>query len=627
VRADQCAIDVGGLGAGVYDRVAEIVSSPEWDGPPCEIVQVNSSESPIDAKKYTNKRAEMWGETKEWLEKQPAQIPDSDELQADLTQIKYSYDSNNALKMEKKEDMKKRGFRSPDMADALGLTSPSLTLMDMLKAQGVSVEGERESRTYKVKKELVTGTDVLEEEPWLGKYIPLVPMYGEEVNVNGKRYFKSLHRDAHDSQKAYNYLRTTGIELIGLTPKAPYVGPKGAFNTDANKWDTINTTAHGFVEYDGQIPPQRQQLDASAAGILREAMSAHDDVKAVLGMFDASIGNRSNETSGKAIMARQREGDTGTFHFLDNRNRAIEHGGRIVMDLIPHYYTTERILRCVQEDGESYTVPLGVPVAHKSQLEALLSPQQPQGQAPQGQAPQTHDGAPAPQGPPQYVPVPPQVQAQLSPEQARQLAAITKVFDLTVGKYGVAIQAGPNFTTRRQEAAEQMMEFIRIFPQAAGYIGDLLAKNLDWPGSEQVAERLKAMLPPQAQGNIDPMVQQLQQTLQQQGQQAQQTIAQLQKQIGELTQKVNDKSAQNHIDAHKADTDRIEALADAFSKGLHVSIAADGSINGQPLVPPGAMQGGFAGMPPQGAMPGMMPMAPPQQQPGMPKGPVPGMPQ
>jgi hypothetical protein len=122
IKADQCAIDVGGLGAGVYDRVAEIVKSPEWDGPNCEIVQVNSSESPLDAKKYTNKRAEMWGEIKEWLGKQPAQVPDSDELQADLTQIRYSYDSNNALKMEKKEDMKKRGLRSPDMADALGLT-------------------------------------------------------------------------------------------------------------------------------------------------------------------------------------------------------------------------------------------------------------------------------------------------------------------------------------------------------------------------------------------------------------------------------------------------------------------------------------------------------------------------
>lgn len=117
VGARQCAIDVGGLGAGVYDRLKELVDESE-----CEIVAVNSSESPIDAKKYTNKRAEMWGEIKEWLVAQPASIPDSDELQADLTQIKYSYDSNQALKMEKKEDMKKRGFRSPDMADSLGLT-------------------------------------------------------------------------------------------------------------------------------------------------------------------------------------------------------------------------------------------------------------------------------------------------------------------------------------------------------------------------------------------------------------------------------------------------------------------------------------------------------------------------
>jgi hypothetical protein len=115
--ANQCAVDVGGLGAGVYDRLKELVLSSE-----CDVVQINSSESPIDAKKYTNKRAEMWGLTKEWLLAQPAEIPDTDELQADLTQIRYSYDSNNALKMEKKEDMKKRGFRSPDMADALGLT-------------------------------------------------------------------------------------------------------------------------------------------------------------------------------------------------------------------------------------------------------------------------------------------------------------------------------------------------------------------------------------------------------------------------------------------------------------------------------------------------------------------------
>jgi len=117
VKPDQVAVDVGGLGAGVYDRLQEMIPYGSTD-----LVQVNSSESPYDAKKYTNKRAEMWGEMKAWMEAQPAQIPDSDEMQADLTQIRYSYDSNSALKMERKEDMKKRGFRSPDTADALGLT-------------------------------------------------------------------------------------------------------------------------------------------------------------------------------------------------------------------------------------------------------------------------------------------------------------------------------------------------------------------------------------------------------------------------------------------------------------------------------------------------------------------------
>lgn len=117
VNADQCAVDIGGLGAGVYDRLLEVVDKSK-----CKVVSVNSGSAPIDAQKYTNKRAEMWGEIKLWLAAQPAQIPDSDELQADLTQIRYKYDSNSALVMEKKEDMKKRGFRSPDMADSLGLT-------------------------------------------------------------------------------------------------------------------------------------------------------------------------------------------------------------------------------------------------------------------------------------------------------------------------------------------------------------------------------------------------------------------------------------------------------------------------------------------------------------------------
>lgn len=457
-----------------------------------------------------------------------------------------------------------------------------ITLLDMLKVQGVEVKGTRKTKTYKVEKQLVTGTDVLETEPWKGKYIPIVPMYGEEVNVNGKRYFKSLHRDAHDSQKAYNYLKTTGIELIGLAPKAPYIGPKGAFVTDSAKWQSANTEAHPYMEYD-VVPnapdggkPQRQVLDASAAGVMREAMAAHDDVKATLGMFDASIGARGNETSGKAIMARQREGDTATFNFIDNRNRAVEHGGKIILDLIPHYYTAERILRCVQEDGESYVVPLKTPVVEKSALEALMSPEPVQQSKP---------------AVPQYVAAPQPAQAMaLAPEKQRELQAITKIFDLGVGKYTVTVSAGPSYSTKRQESAEQMMEFIRIFPQSAAFIGDLLAKNLDWPGADQVAERLKAMLPPQAQGQVQPIVQQLQQTLQAQGAQAQKVIGELQEQIKSLTARVEDKKAENTLKGYDSHTKRIDTLVDAAGKGIFVETDAAGNVRvvpgPKPLVVP-----------------------------------------
>jgi len=115
IEADKVFIDVGGLGAGVYDRLCELVDSRK-------LVAVNFGEKPLDASKYSNKRAEMWGEMSDWFDDEPVQIPDDDMLQADLTQIRYSYDSNGRLVMEKKDDMKKRGFRSPDMGDSLALT-------------------------------------------------------------------------------------------------------------------------------------------------------------------------------------------------------------------------------------------------------------------------------------------------------------------------------------------------------------------------------------------------------------------------------------------------------------------------------------------------------------------------
>lgn len=330
---------------------------------------------------------------------------------------------------------------------------------ELIDVLGVTVAASRPTKRWRVTRCVMTGAEVLEEKVWPGKYIPIVPVYGEELNIEGARTFRSLIRDAKDAQRMFNYWRSATAELVALAPKTPFIGPEGAFDIDADKWATANSATHPFIRYAGQIPPQRQPFVGVPAGTMQEALSADTDMKSIMGMYDASLGARSNETSGKAIMARQREGDVSTFHFIDNLSRAIRHGGAILLDLIPRVYTAGRVARVLGEDGGEQKVALGQPV------------------------PVAADGRPVADG---------------------QQAAAMRVFDLTAGKYDLTVTAGPSFTSRRDEAATQMIEMVRAFPAAAPIMGDLIAKNLDWPGADEIERRLKSMLPPQAQQQMDP---------------------------------------------------------------------------------------------------------------------------
>ena len=393
---------------------------------------------------------------------------------------------------------------------------------DVFQALGIQVVGERETKSWKVTQRLLTGAEVLETNPWAGKYIPIVPVYGDEVNVEGKRYFRSLVRDAKDPQRMLNYWRTTSTELVALAPKAPFIGPKGAFRDDVDKWNTANTQNHAFIEYNGAVPPQRQPFSGPPAGAIQEALNASDDLKSIMGIYDASLGAASNETSGRAILARQREGDVSTFHFIDNLSRAIRHTGRILIDLIPTVYTGERIIRVLGPDGkEPRNVQLGQ--AQPGQQ----GPQQP-AQGPQ-QAPQG-DGMPT-----------------ATPQQ------IERIYDLGAGRYDLTVETGPSFTTRREESAQQMLELLRVYPGAAPIMGDLLAKNLDWPGADEIAKRLHALLPPQVQGqNPEAMA------LQQQLQQAQQIVMQLQQQLQQANADKSIEAEKVKIDGYNAETNRLK---------------------------------------------------------------------
>lgn len=402
-----------------------------------------------------------------------------------------------------------------------------MRIKDILDAQGITVVGERDTKTNKVKQKIISGAEVLEENEWAGKYIPIVPVYGDEVMVEGKRHWISLTRWAKDPQQMFNYWRTASTELVALAPKAPYLGPKGAFNTDANKWATANNVSYSYIEYDGAKMPERQPFAGPPAGALQEALNASDDMKSTMGIYDAALGARSNETSGRAILQRQRESDTATFNYIDNLSRAIRHAGRVMVDLIPKVYNAPRIIRVIHEDGSNESVPINQPF--------------------------TPDQAKSPQA-----------QAYEAGKTQETVDGLTRIYDVTTGKYDVTCEAGPSFSTKREEAAAQMMELGRMFPPMMQVAGDLLVKNLDWPGADDIADRLKAMLPPQLQGQ-SPQVMQMRQQMQQMDQMAKQAVGQLNQQIAQLQQQLQQEKSHDAQAMLQADIDRKKLEIDEYN--------------------------------------------------------------
>ena len=394
-------------------------------------------------------------------------------------------------------------------------------LMNFMAVQGVTTVNSRITKTHKVRRYTMTAVEILDEIEWPGMYIPIVPVYGEESWVEGKRYFKSLIRDAKDPQRIYNYWRTASAELVALAPKAPFVGAVGQFDTDGSKWATANTESHPYLQFDADEvgnPPQRQPFAGPPAGALQEALNAADDMKSVIGIFDSALGAASNEVTGKAIIERKRQADRTTYHFNDNLNRAITHAGKIILDLIPHVYTEGRMIRVLGEDDTPENIPLNQPI-----------PMMQQGQ----------------------------------PVMDQQGMPITHIHDLTKGKYDVIVRPGPSYATRREEAAAQMMELLRVFPQAAPYVGDIFAKNLDWPGADQIAERLEMVMG----GSNAPDAEK--EMLGTQLKAAMDYIAKLegdqnidQQKVALDAQKVGLSAKKVGIDQFKAETDRMEAEAE-----------------------------------------------------------------
>jgi hypothetical protein len=320
-----------------------------------------------------------------------------------------------------------------------------------IQLSGLTELRRRTVKFHKVTRKIISGVEVLEGDgkdgEWPGSTIPICPVWGEEIILDGKRHFRSMIRDAKDPQAMHNFWRSATTELVALAPRAPFIMEEGSIPKGQEaKWQTANNRSHPFLTYTkGSQIPQRQPFAGVPAGALQEAVSANEDMQAITGIYPSSIGARSNETSGKAILTRERQGDISNFHFIDNLSRAIEGAGRILVEIIPSVYTERETIRILGDDMKEKVVLLGQQAGNQP----------------------TQDGQ--------------------------------RLYDLSVGKYDVEVKTGPSYGTQREETRETLIELMRAVPQSASILGDVLIEHMDFQGADKVAKRLQMLLPPAIQ--------------------------------------------------------------------------------------------------------------------------------
>lgn len=312
---------------------------------------------------------------------------------------------------------------------------------EQAKQQGYRIE-ERDS--FKVVQYKITCAEVLEENEWPGLHIPIVPVIGEEVYIGRTVYRHGVVRYAKEPQRMLNYYASAETEVIALQPKAPWIGSEKQFSSHYDIWETANTENHPFLEYTPDPlaggPPQRVAPPVASQAIMLGKQQASEKMRAVVGIYDASLGARSNETSGVAIRRRDAQADTGTFVYHANFSMAIQRTGQIIVDLAPHIYDSYRMIRIIGDDGKHDTAEINKPTLR--------------------------DGMEIVQN------------------------------DITAGSYDVVTVAGPSYATRREESAEAMTAFMQAVPGAGAVLGDIYAKMQDWPDAQEIGERLETILPP-----------------------------------------------------------------------------------------------------------------------------------
>lgn len=386
----------------------------------------------------------------------------------------------------------------------------------MLRGQFTKPIRSRRVERRKVMWMKTNGFDVLDEREWPGKWIPVVRVIGNEWEVDGKLHISGLVRNAKDAQRMYNYWTSQEAEMLALAPKAPFIGYGGQFEGYEMQWKTANTTNWPYLEVNPDVTdgagnvlplPQRAAPPLPQTGLIQAKMGASEDIKATTGQYDASLGAQGNERSAKAIVAREKQGDVGTYHYVDNLARAIRHITRQIVDLIPKIYDTQRIARIIGVDGEVGMVK--------------FNPDQPE---PVKEVKDPITGA-----------------------------TIEKIYNPGIGTYDVMVTTGPGYMTKRQEALDAMGQILQTNPQLWSVAGDLFVKNMDWPGAQEMAARFKKILDPKVLSEGDQSPEMMA---------AQQQIEAMTQELNRVTDIIQ--NIQDSVEQQKVEIDRYEAEIRAY---------------------------------------------------------------
>ena len=394
---------------------------------------------------------------------------------------------------------------------------------EILEAAGIMVVAERDTMRKTIKWAKLTGMEVLEESTWAGKYIPIVPVYGQQLTVDDKRKKYGIVRMAKDPQRMYNYWRTALTESVALAPKAKWLLAEGQDEGHENEWNLANVKATPVLRYkqkdiEGQPAPvpTRLQPEPPPAGIVEATSAINNDLQTVVGIFDPNQFMQGNQ-SGKAIRGQQMQIDLSNFHYYDNLTRSLKQTGRIILDLIPKIYDKERVMRIIGYDNRPEMVTINQRIVDEQGAEKILN-------------------------------------------------------DVTVGEYDVYMDTGPGYQSKRQEAVEAMIPLLQANPELFQAAGDLVFRNMDFPGADVIADRLAAVNPMaqiDEKADIPPQVQM-------QLMASQKLVADLQQQIAALTLNLQH---QTDVQRMKEEGQTRRKLMDVTSSAFNTETINEAKVN------------------------------------------------